>query len=146
MDFVRYDSDAEKPSLSEFIDAIGEQKEAALCIAHSARSITFATHTLRSRGYTLCWNWREALRTLDRGCHVVLVATSISKELYELFSQYNSRSGMVQIFDKDDFTFLTKHLPIAESRFVVVTTDSAIIDASGPILSHAGLIFRGELV
>jgi hypothetical protein len=146
MDFLRYDSDAEKRSLSVFIDAIGEQKEAALCIADNARSISFATHTLRSSGYTLRWHWREALRTLECGCSVALVATLISKEIYELFSQYNSRAGMVQIFDKDDFSFLTRHLQIAESRFVVVTTNSAIIDASGPILSHAGLIFRGELV
>jgi hypothetical protein len=104
------------------------------------------SYALRSEGFTLCSDWRAALQELDDRSRVALVVESISREVYDLFSQYSGRSGMVQIFDKEGFTFVSKHLPVDVSSFVLICTDSAVRDAHGPILLHAGPIFRGEIV
>jgi len=142
MDSSLYGSDEVSRGLSAFIDVVSEQTEAALCTAPGAPCIPCATHILCNRGYSTCRDWREALRILDQGSSAALVTESISREIFELFSQYNSRSGMVQVFDKDDFCLVTRHLPVTQGRFVMVTTDAAIVDASWPILSYAGPIFR----
>jgi|GEM_PF-4687461 len=133
-------------ALDVFIEGVSKQHEAALCIAQSTRSMLALSYTLRREGFILCSDWRAAMQELDNGSRVALVAESISREVYDLFSQYNGRSGMVQIFDKESFTFISKQLPVDVSSFVLICTDSAIIDAYAPILLHAGLIFRGESV
>ena len=141
---LNYQEEWPTSSLIEFIGAVNAQSEAALCIAESDVMVPIIAQDLRSNGYRLCQGWKEAVNNLGDCRRVALIATPITREVHELFSQYNDRSGMVQILDRESFTLLSIHLPVTLCRLVVVTTDTALSHDRGSLLSHAGLIFRGE--
>lgn len=145
MMIVKFQDISPPLSLIEFIRAVNEQTEAALCIANDGDSVHPIVEEFRKRGYSVSRDWKHAVNELSDCRMVALVAETVSKELYELFSQYNSRTGMVQIFDRVSFSLLSIHLPVAFSRFVVVITNTALTDAKDSLLPHAGLIFRGAV-
>jgi hypothetical protein len=134
------------PGLDSFLAMVGQQREAALCVANDTDSLSYMQSVLRVHDYTVCCDWRATFDALNSGKRVAVVVDAVSRELNDLFSQYNSRGGMVQIFDRGEFTYISRHLPIAMSRLIIVTTKAALADPENDVLCKAGLIFRETVV
>ena len=128
-----------------FLEYFNKQPELGLVIIENKENILDLKDTLDKSGFKEVLNELEILNNLNEGFSLyTTLSSSISKEMYDLIAQYNSRLGMIQIMDKTTMNLRSIEFDPNNTHLVLVVSGNDLeeIQKQFNILDKVGLTER----
>ena len=139
---MQRDSKTEE-KIKVFLSYIEPQKEAGLVIASDSASLIETEKLLKKSGFQEAKTPIEVVDYLSNQKSVYTVLHSpLSKDFYDMVTQYTDRGGMIQLMDKSTMDFRSVQFDPKVSHLILMTLKENLIEIEKvfPLRDKVGMV------